>query len=188
MESLEVGPWVIEVDREATEAAYAEIIDGAEECDCGHCQHWALHRDEFITQPIREWLASLGVDYRREGEVYELNPSVESHRCAGWFHLIGRVVSGPPREIEEHRDGTTTIHMSEQATIVPGYAVIPHDMYAPMKPAIQSAADRGMPILTLDFDTTLHRITELFPPSAVYVVHPDGRIEQTDKLPESSSR
>jgi hypothetical protein len=154
MTDVALGPWTLDVDLDATRDLYGRIPDGAEECNCNHCQDWATDRSATVPHEVRDVLASLGIDWRREAEVYELDPRRSSHLCAGWFHAVGRVVTGP-----RHTFGDSGSRAAQHLTtfaIADGYEVFVHDDLPPMKPATKAASERGLPIFTLEFHTRRH--------------------------------
>jgi hypothetical protein len=116
MEPLDIGPWQIVHDKEATKAAYARISKGgAEECGCRGCVNYVAARDRVFCQEVLHVFDAVGIDYRKDAEVYHLNRvSPEWHHYGGWFHLIGEVKSSYDRyhevckgfswEFRNHRD------------------------------------------------------------------------------------
>lgn len=157
VQRIQVGPWELDVDLAATRELYAQISNGAEDCSCDHCQDWARERSKTLSPPIREFLATLGIDWRREAEVFEGDPRRASHTCAGWFHIVGRIVSGPREEIRKHFLGGAEILRPDTITITDGYDVLLHDGLPPMKPATEAALAQGLPIITLEFHTKRHQ-------------------------------
>jgi hypothetical protein len=64
----------------------------------------------------------LGIDPRREAEVYEMGP-VESgfHLYGGWFHFVGRVMADPESLGKfdlESGDGTFKLFFHDKAALV----------------------------------------------------------------------
>lgn len=89
----EIFPWKITYDYEATRKAYAQInVGDPERCRCEHCLNFAAVRDEVYPREVREVFEEIGIDYRKESEVYHLYKiSPGSHEYGGWFNFIGTV-------------------------------------------------------------------------------------------------
>lgn len=155
-EVTRLGPWEIEVDREATAATYSRVVDGAEACECGHCQHWAASRDSIYPKAARDLFADLGIDWRREGDVMELSPMDDHTMCSGWFHFIGRVRSGPTTEWT-HNGVSWTGTAPDPYELAPGFSIWFSGEYWPMKQAFEEAAAADEPVEVLEFSTTLHK-------------------------------
>jgi hypothetical protein len=85
------GEWEFTCDREATRAAYERAeAGGADTCSCVWCRNFVLVRDRVYPSQLVEFLESVGIDPRKDGEVYhngEMRPG--EHYYAGWFHVVG---------------------------------------------------------------------------------------------------
>jgi len=110
---LKYREWEFELDRELTQQVYARVAkSGADTCLCHDCKNYVAYRDHVFPPEFTSLLADLGIDYRKEVEVfrYELLPT-GLHHIAGWFHFKGRVLVGP-----NYRDplpnGGHTIHLT----------------------------------------------------------------------------
>jgi hypothetical protein len=85
------GEWEFQVDRAATVDAHArEPQGGADTCTCNGCRNFVVARDSVYPDEFLSLLESLGIDYRKDGEVY-LNGPLESgfYSYGGWFHFVG---------------------------------------------------------------------------------------------------
>src|ERR1700730_9362543 len=90
IEHIELGPWRVEVDREATIQAHAAMPSGgADECNCSWCENFAAQRPVPYPPEFLSLLDQLGIDCNKEIEVYELGPSDNGVMYAGWFHFVG---------------------------------------------------------------------------------------------------
>jgi len=94
--------WLLRCDTDATRAAYARIENGApERCGCDHCLNFIAQREQSYPREVLDLLARLGIDYRREAEVYHLArlPS-GMHQYGGWFHFVGSFEGPDPWEAD----------------------------------------------------------------------------------------
>jgi hypothetical protein len=94
MTALTLGDQQIEYDRESTVAAYGEIQSGgAERCGCAGCRNFIAQRESAYPKQFVSLLEQLGIDPRKEGEVYESGGDAGSmHMYGGWFYFAGRLV------------------------------------------------------------------------------------------------
>jgi len=83
--------WEFTNDRTATIAAYARIErGGSDTCSCNGCRNFVAARDKVYPSEFIALLSSLGIDSRKDGEVYhnaQLSPG--RHDYGGWFHFVG---------------------------------------------------------------------------------------------------
>jgi hypothetical protein len=115
------------VEPEETRRIYARIpCGGADTCNCLPCRNFQLVRDAAYPPDFRELLNELGIDYRKELEVF-LGVPLENgtHLYEGWFCFVGKAYGramstsdsstdtgfsyriadsapGPQREFEDH--------------------------------------------------------------------------------------
>jgi hypothetical protein len=77
--------------RAQTIDAYAGVArGGVEKCGCAHCRNFALARARAYPAEFLRLLDELGIDPRKEAEVYhngKLGPGL--HAYGGWFHFYG---------------------------------------------------------------------------------------------------
>ena len=109
---MEIGPWTVEVDVEATRSElYAEAVSGCAECGCRDCRNFIAARDRIYAAPVRQLLASMGIAGDKELEAYPLGPDIVSGgiHYGGWFPFIGLVTGGPQRRVERLRDDSTQV-------------------------------------------------------------------------------
>jgi hypothetical protein len=87
------GLWEFTCDREATAKAYSRASKGdSDRCTCNGCRNFSAAR--FTVYPARfiAFLESLGIDPRKDGEVYHnARISPNCHDYGGWFHFIGEL-------------------------------------------------------------------------------------------------
>ncbi len=138
MGRLELPGWRIEYDPDTTRAAYATLqAGGAEACGCDPCRNWVLTRDRLVPQELKELLGRLGVPLDRDAEVYHI-ARLESglHLYAGWYHFVGRVLTG-------ELDGAESI------------AFGPFKVFFHSHPALLPEAFAGLPVVQLEFEAEL---------------------------------
>jgi hypothetical protein len=85
------GEWEFNCDRQATADAYAGATRGdSERCSCNGCRNFVAARSQVFPKAFIEFLDSLGIDSRKDGEVYH-NAQLPSglHDYGGWFHFVG---------------------------------------------------------------------------------------------------
>ena len=95
MEEIRLGDQMARYDREATVAAYALMpFGGAERCHCIYCRNFAAQRDAVYPESFRVLLGHLGIDPKKEGEVYDMiGPFDDKVRpIGGWFYFVGELV------------------------------------------------------------------------------------------------
>ena len=96
MEALEIEPYVIEFDRQATIDAYARMkTPGPERCGCWDCRNWAAGRDTLVPPALRAILERLGIPLAGEIEVWELPGDRAPHMYGGFYMFVGRILEGP---------------------------------------------------------------------------------------------
>jgi hypothetical protein len=91
MESLKIKQWHIRYDYESTVNAYSQVEHGdPERCGCIYCRNFIRARNRLYPKQFRDFLASVGIDYMKEAEVYEISPhSSGCHLYGGCFYFIG---------------------------------------------------------------------------------------------------
>jgi hypothetical protein len=85
------GRWKYTVDRAATIEAYAAAErGGVDGCDCGNCRNFRLARQEAFPAAFVRLLDQLGIDPRKDAEVYYIGRDRPGrHRYGGWYHFVG---------------------------------------------------------------------------------------------------
>jgi hypothetical protein len=88
----EIAGTSVFVEPETTRNIYARIAcGGADTCNCLPCRNYRLVREAAYPPEFRALLAELGVDYRKELEVYFGVPLANgSHIYEGWFCFVGK--------------------------------------------------------------------------------------------------
>lgn len=91
---IESGRWIIDVDPQVTAEAYLAQPLGCD-CDCSDCRNFAAATNVAFPPEFCSLAERLGVDVRKPIELahYGREPS-GLHYTDGWFHVVGRIVSG----------------------------------------------------------------------------------------------
>jgi hypothetical protein len=101
MEVLTISRWLIEFDSNLTRDCYSKInIIAAKKCDCIYCRNFyevLNHRPgEFLPPEVMDLFEKLGIDYRKEANVYFLNKERNGLYCyGGEYYFIGNILNGP---------------------------------------------------------------------------------------------
>ncbi len=106
MNEVAFRDWLFTVDRDKTKQAYADIPQSSPEaCGCELCLNFIAIRQSIYPTEVLDLFGQLGVDYRREAEVYHI-AKLESglHLYGGWLHFIGEISRGPdaPAKVNDH--------------------------------------------------------------------------------------
>jgi hypothetical protein len=95
MEELRFGDQLVRFDREATAAAYSNLPSGdADRCKCVYCRNFVAQRATVYPQSFRAFLDRLGIDPKKEGEVYDMAGPFEDRirPTGGWFYFVGELI------------------------------------------------------------------------------------------------
>lgn len=85
------GKWEFTCNRPATVDAYARAEHGgSESCTCNGCHNFISARTQVYPKEFLSFLNSLGIDSRKDDEVYLLGPAASGrYYYGGWFHFVG---------------------------------------------------------------------------------------------------
>jgi len=88
--------WEFEVDFLLTQQAYLNFaVGGADSCICSDCKNYSAYRDNVFPEEIKELFCALGVDFRKEVEIWAMQKLENGlHEISGWFHFKGKIISG----------------------------------------------------------------------------------------------
>lgn len=83
--------WTLTVDLEATRSACTSVENGsAEDCKCNDCENYIACRVMAFPDEIKALLEQLGVDYRKEIDIWRMCMDEDGkHRYSGFFHFKG---------------------------------------------------------------------------------------------------
>jgi hypothetical protein len=124
MERIHFHRWTLACDLSATRQAYNQIEMGDPEvCGCCYCRNFILARDQVYPSEILDLLNRLGVDSRREREVYHMGRLPNGlHHYGGWFHFVGSIeLEGTevgPYDME-NQEGRFQLWFHSQPALVP---------------------------------------------------------------------
>ena len=101
--------WLFEVDSEQTIQTYETIESGSpERCTCSNCKNFKTNRLNIYPQEIISLLTELGIDYRKEAEIFEIERLKNGlHVYGGWFHFKGKILEGKDSKIDLGGGGST---------------------------------------------------------------------------------
>jgi len=102
MQRAQIGPWEIEYDRKATQAAYAAMeSDSDGDCPCQGCRNY-LANMSLLPEEVHQFFDSLGIDPAFPSEI---SASIPPPPWEGplfyngvYYYCFGRIVSGPDNE------------------------------------------------------------------------------------------
>lgn len=91
MTTIKYRDWELIVDKELTKLTYEKVeVGGVESCTCSECKNFANNRENIYPNEIKELLTNLGIDYRKECEVWRYSIDESGRHCySGWFHFKG---------------------------------------------------------------------------------------------------
>jgi hypothetical protein len=96
MTAVAFSRWEIESNSAITRELYSRVQSGAPEtCGCLSCVNFAAARGQIYPRDVIRLFDLLGIARDMEAEVYHthrIGPG--KHHYGGWFHLVGRIVSG----------------------------------------------------------------------------------------------
>jgi hypothetical protein len=94
MTIIKYRDWEFSVDKTLTKQTYDKIqVGGPESCGCNDCKNFANNRDKIYPDEIKQLLADLGVDYRKENEIcHYCKLDNGFHFYGGWFHFRGTFI------------------------------------------------------------------------------------------------
>jgi hypothetical protein len=93
MDTLQVGEFIIQYDRETTAQAYRLTDQGdADRCRCSYCRNFALQRPALYPASFLRLLNEMGIDPSKEGEVFECGSEAGRHYYGGWLFLSGELI------------------------------------------------------------------------------------------------
>lgn len=101
--------WTFEIDYERTIAVYDKIEQGSpENCICHDCKNFSANRENIYPQEFKQLLSELGIDYKKEAEIYHMGKLEDGlHHYGGWFHFKGKILKGKDCKIPLGNGGST---------------------------------------------------------------------------------
>jgi len=150
MKQINVGPWVIDIDVKRTEEFYKKYHLLTEGCNCEFCANYVLACGTFH-EDIKNLFCMLGIDPRKEGEVYECMENQDgTHLYGGFYHLVGRIIDGPKLWVPKEEVGSEVsspnfeMHNGIEIGFNDEVALVPDDF---PKPVIQFEFQMNVPWL-----------------------------------------
>jgi hypothetical protein len=139
LKQIQILKWLLEVDREATIEAYDGYAQSdAFSCTCLYCRNFREALDRLPNEFL-ELCLTIGVDPNKPSEVWELTQTSEhpaSHLYAGFYHIVGKILTMPDNIIEKGWTVIQTaqltdgfdVHFRNQDSLVP--AAFPRPVFA----------------------------------------------------------
>jgi hypothetical protein len=119
-EQIKIGKWLLEVDREATQAAYINE-QPINTCSCDYCENYfaACRAGQAHSPATAALFQRLGITPEKEAEVYVFYCYPEKTHVfyRGFYHLVARIIDtteGPDRTLI---DGNFEIYFSLHALV-----------------------------------------------------------------------
>lgn len=108
MKRIQIHKWIIEYDFNKTKEFYKSYHLITEGCECLNCKNF-VEPTPFLPKAVVTFFDSLGIDPRKEGEVSEYCENEDgTHLYGGFFHIVGRLISGPDVWNKNDESGTVT--------------------------------------------------------------------------------
>ena len=141
--------WELEVDVDATSAAYSLLASGeAEGCRCIGCLNWIEQRDNVFPGAFLSFVQELGINFRKETEISEYEDgAVDSHMnlYTGEFLFCGRVISGSDCfAVQPDKRGATVVLDSRDGILVGVSSNVKWAMTGPATAVFPQATPRAV--------------------------------------------
>ncbi len=130
MDRFEIGPCIITYDRDATLDSYSRIPQGgADDCDCQYCRNYILTRDKVFPPEFLALLIQLGIDFRKEAEVYHFARMENGrHLYGGSIYFVGEMRSIPDSKLD-HDMSLCSESRRISFSIINGRSLAPQDEF-----------------------------------------------------------
>jgi len=140
MQRIQIGPWEIEYDREATRAAYAAMSsDGY--CDCQGCRNY-LANMRTLPETARQFFNSLGIEPEKYSSLgCAIATGEDEFHYDGWYNFVGQHPSGEDIRLEYTHKLTENLWVGLTTSL----ALVPEVI--PEKQALQLEFSASMPWL-----------------------------------------
>lgn len=114
---LELGSWRIRYDADLNREIFNRIAVGApEQCGCAGCDKFIAIRDSFYPTNLRDVLATLGIDYRKETEVVTYGEDGKQP-LGGWYNFAGVIDAG--EDDVQYLDGDFKLEIAHGGLLAP---------------------------------------------------------------------
>jgi hypothetical protein len=106
MDEIRIGDQIVRYDPERTRQAYSTIEFGdPEQCGCSYCRNFIAQRSIAYPTSFRILLDQLGIDFEKEGEVYESGAEGNLRLYGGWLFFSGELIGPGERLVTEVESG-----------------------------------------------------------------------------------
>ena len=148
--TIPLALWRIAVDLAATQSVQNQPGLPAFGCSCQWCNHWKGVWSSVFPVDVREQLERLCIDVAHPSDVYVSDEIPAGVYCRVIYHLVGRLLSGPPAWREQGRLGKILVyHALNGAPVDLGLVVVPSSQTGDAEPQVRDAAARDL--LQIDF-------------------------------------
>lgn len=94
MVELELGRWIVRLDKEKTKDFYDKFHFITDDCSCDYCVNY-VKATAFLPQKLLNIFMQLGIDPRKEGKIYHCCDNENgTHLYGGFYHIIGELITG----------------------------------------------------------------------------------------------
>lgn len=109
MNRIKIGRYVLEIDINQTKQFYENHHLITEDCDCDYCTNYIVACDTFSPE-VKHLFDLLGIDPRKEGEVFEYMVNQDgTHLYGAFYHIVGKIIDIPQIQIPTTSgDGVST--------------------------------------------------------------------------------
>jgi len=95
LKTVEIFGGTLLCDIEATEQAYVGHESYAVTCPCIPCKNYLAVREKYFPRNAIEALGQLGIDFKRDIEVYHMAKVEGLHVYGVWFYFVGGISKEP---------------------------------------------------------------------------------------------
>ena len=95
MKTVEIFGGTLLCDLEATQHAYVGHESYALTCTCIPCKNYLAVSEKYFPRPATDTLRQLGIDFKRDIEVYHVAKVEGMHLYGVWFYFVGSISKEP---------------------------------------------------------------------------------------------
>jgi len=134
-----LASWRIAVDLEATARVQNQPGMPAHGCQCECCSNWARAWPNVLPKALREQLQRLRVDLAHPSDLYASQELPGGAHCRLIYHVVGKLLSGPPAWREDPELGRMLVyHSIPQCSPEIGLVVVASDQTFDARPKLEA--------------------------------------------------